>query len=144
MSQQTVGGALTALRCYLAAMSDDRLSAMAGNHSLSPLVRAAVDYEQQERFQRWQASLDPADAPARRQALRDSPPVLQPSPRVRSPVARLQALERRAGAVTSPAQEYTTATCPPLVKQVVTVVVGGVRISVENVRRLVAAARAID
>ena len=142
MSQQTVGGALTALRCYLAAMHDDRLAAMASNRSLSPLVRAAVDYEQQERFERWQDSLDPDDAPARRQALRDSPPVLQSSPRVRSPVARLQALERRAGVTAAPAQEYTPSPSPPLVRRVVVTVAGGVTISLENARELVSAVRA--
>lgn len=141
--QQTVGGALTALRCYLAAMHDDRLTAMAGNRDLSPLVRAAVDYEQQQRFDRWQASLDPADAPARRQALRKRPPVLEGSPRVRSPVAHLQALERRAGATATPAQDYTPSPSPLLVRRVVAVVAGGVRIRVENVRELVAAVRAV-
>ena len=143
--QQTVGGALTALRCYLSAMSDERLASMATNRDLSQIVRAAVDWESRERFERWQASLDPAAAASamRREALRERPPVLQGSPRVRSPVARLQALERRAGAATSPAQEYTPATYPLLVRRVVAVVVGGVRISVENVRELVAAARAI-
>tara|TARA_R110001592_G_scaffold149231_1_gene374696 strand:- start:3540 stop:3977 length:438 start_codon:yes stop_codon:yes gene_type:complete len=140
--QQTVGGALTALRCYLSAMSDERLHSMSINRGLSPIVRAAVDWESRERFERWQASLDPADAPARRQALRERPPVLQSSPRVRSPVARLQTLEMRAGATAAPEQKYTPSPFPPLIRQTTVVVAGGVRISLKQAREIITAARA--